>query len=85
MSATLNLPIDEIATIPVAISNQVGRAVAIPAGASVSIDNTAIATASLSVDGSEITVTPVGTGSCMRREMYRNIGLADLLSPRLGA
>jgi hypothetical protein len=60
----ITLPIDEIATIPVVIDDQAGRPVAIPAGGSASIDNTAVATVALSADGSTITVTPVGTGSC---------------------
>lgn len=61
--SVLTLPANLTATIPLLFTNQVGLPIAAPAGGSASIDNTAIATAALSADGSSITVTPIADGT----------------------
>jgi hypothetical protein len=63
MSA-ITIPTDGVFNIPLLFKDQVGNTVAPPAGGTVATDNTAVATASLSTDGSTVTVTPVAVGSC---------------------
>jgi hypothetical protein len=61
--SVLTLPTNLTATIPLLFTNQVGLPIAAPAGGSVSVDNTAVATAALTADGSSITATPVADGT----------------------
>jgi hypothetical protein len=74
--STFTLPTDAIATIPVLFTDQIGRPTAITAGGTVSIDNTAVATAVLSSDGSDVIVTPVAVGTA--NLVYTNGALATL-------
>jgi type IV pilus biogenesis protein CpaD/CtpE len=60
---TFTIPTDAEYKQPIVWVDQVGRSIAAPAGGTVSIDNSAVASAALSADGSEITVTPASAGT----------------------
>lgn len=55
------IPSDAVAVIPVSFVDQIGRPVAAPAG--VSFDSSNGGVASVSFDGSAITITPAGEGT----------------------
>lgn len=60
---TLPLPNDAVATGTVGAVDQVKRTIAPPAGGTVSVADPTVASASLSTDGTTVTVTPVGNGT----------------------
>lgn len=63
MPFSATIPNDSTATYKLTITDQVGRALTPPAGGSlggsIGTDNTSVATAALSPDGTEFTITPV--------------------------
>jgi hypothetical protein len=68
------IPTDAIVTVPIVFVDQVGRPIAVPAGGTVAIDNSAIAMPSLSADGGTLTITPVAVGSA--NVTYTNGGVS---------
>jgi hypothetical protein len=63
MTPTFTIPTDAVFNQKIVWVDQVGRAIPSPAGGTVSIDNSAVASPTLSADGNEITVTPLAAGT----------------------